>query len=219
MIIDVVIFLPAITALVLLCVRREAVNALKGIALAGAAITFILSLGFIAGGFGSSFEQVVPWISGAWTAAYHLYVGGIGVYFVLLTTLVGVAVIWGAFSYDNPGRLRGYLALLLGPTVVIEEGSLSQSLGSWGGLLRRHLVRVVFYETLAAAVAFVLSVPFVVPVVLAAGPALGDNVVAQATGYAVAVLLGLAVAPALAYLTVANVFIYLNLRYEQPAPH
>jgi hypothetical protein len=110
------------------------------------------------------------------------------------------------------------LALLLGPTVVIEEGSLSHSLTLWGGLLRRHLVRIILYETLAATVAFVVSVPFIFPVVVAAGPALGDGVVAQATAYVAAVLLGLAVSPALAYLTVANVFIYLNLRYEQAIP-
>jgi hypothetical protein len=110
------------------------------------------------------------------------------------------------------------LTLLLGPTVVIEEGSLSQSLALWGGLLRRHLVRIVLYETMAAAVAFVVSVPFVFPVVLAVGPALGGGVVAQVIGYAAAVLLGLAISPALAYLTVANVFIYLNLRYELPGP-
>jgi hypothetical protein len=107
------------------------------------------------------------------------------------------------------------LVLLLGPTVVIEERSLTQSLALWGGLLRRHSVRVILYETMAAAVAFVVSVPFLFPVMLAAGPALGGGVAAQATAYTAAVLLGLAVAPALAYLTVANVFIYLNLRYEQ----
>ncbi len=110
------------------------------------------------------------------------------------------------------------LSLLLGPTVVVEEGTLSQALASWGGLLRRHLVRIVLYETMAAAVAFVLTVPFAFPVLLAAGPALGGGVVAQATEYVAAILLGLAISPALAYLTVANVFIYLNLRYEQPAP-
>jgi hypothetical protein len=131
-----------------------------------------------------------------------------------LTALVAVLRVLAAVAV---WPLLG-LALLLGPTVVIEEGSLSHSLTLWGGLLRRHLVRIILYETLAAAVAFVVSVPFIFPVVVAAWPIPGNEVVAQATAYVAAVLLGLAVAPALAYLTVANVFIYLNLRYEQALP-
>jgi hypothetical protein len=107
------------------------------------------------------------------------------------------------------------LSLLLGPTVVIEEAPLGQSLRLWGGLIRQHLVRILLYETLAAAVAFFLSSPFLVAIGLAVWIAPGTGAVAQAVEYAAAFLLGLAVVPALAYLTVANVFIYLNLRYEQ----
>ncbi len=113
MIINIVIFLPAVTAIALLFIRREAPAALKGVALLGAVATFAISLGFIAGGFGSEFDQSIPWISGSWTAAYHVHVGGLSAYFVLLTTLVSAAAIWGAFSYADSGKLRGYLALLL----------------------------------------------------------------------------------------------------------
>jgi hypothetical protein len=107
------------------------------------------------------------------------------------------------------------LSLLMGPTVVIEETPLGQALRLWGGLIRQHLVRILLYETLAAAVAFFLSSPFLIAIGLAAWIAPGTGAVAQAISYAAAFLLGLAVVPALAYLTVANVFIYLNLRYEQ----
>jgi NADH-quinone oxidoreductase subunit M len=113
MMIDLVIFLPAITAVVLLCIPRRAHGALKGVALTGAVATFVLSLSFIVNGFGAEYDQWIPWISGAWTAAYHVYVGGLSVYFVLLTTLVSVAAIWGAFSYPDADKLRGFLALLL----------------------------------------------------------------------------------------------------------
>ena len=111
--IDLVVFLPAIAAIALLFIRRDALAALKAVALLGALATFVLSLGFVAGGFGSSFDESVPWISGSWTAAYHLHVGGLSVWFVLLTTLVSAAAIWGAFSYADAGKLRGFLALLL----------------------------------------------------------------------------------------------------------
>ncbi|HLJ83050.1 MAG TPA: NADH-quinone oxidoreductase subunit M [Candidatus Eremiobacteraceae bacterium] len=113
MMIDLVVFLPAIAALALFCIPRYAHGALKGVALTGALATFALSLSFVANGFGNDFDQWVPWISGTWTAAYHVHIGGLSVYFVLLTTLVSVAATWGAFSYADAGKLRGFLALLL----------------------------------------------------------------------------------------------------------
>ena len=113
MMIDYVIFLPLITALALLIVPRAAAGALKGVALLGAAATFVLSLGLLTIGKGETLEQSVPWISGAWTAAYHVRVDTLSLYFVLLTTLLSAVAIWAAFSYADERRLRGFLCLLL----------------------------------------------------------------------------------------------------------
>jgi NADH-quinone oxidoreductase subunit M len=113
MMIDYVVFLPLVTALALLIIPRGATGALKGVALLGAVATFVLSLGLLALGRGQVLDQSLPWISGAWTAAYHVRVDGMSEFFVLLTTLVSVAAIWAAFSYAGLERLRGFLCLLL----------------------------------------------------------------------------------------------------------
>jgi len=113
MMIDYVVFLPLVTAIALLIVPRGATSALKGVALLGAIATFVLSLGLLAIGRGQVLEQSLPWISGAWTAAYHVRVDGLSLFFILLTTLVSAAAIWAAFSYADAQRLRGFLSLLL----------------------------------------------------------------------------------------------------------
>lgn len=113
MMIDYVVFLPLVTAIALLIVPRGASSALKGVALLGAIATFVLSLGLLAVGRGQVLEQSLPWISGAWTAAYHVRVDGLSLFFVLLTTLVSAVAIWASFSYADARRLRGFLSLLL----------------------------------------------------------------------------------------------------------
>ena len=113
MMIDYVVFLPLVTAIALLIIPRAAAGALKSVALLGAAATFVLSLGFLALGRGEVLDQSLPWISGAWTAAYHVRVDGMSEFFVLLTTLVSAAAIWAAFSYADQRRLRGFLCMLL----------------------------------------------------------------------------------------------------------
>lgn len=113
MMIDYIVFLPLVTAVALLVIPRGAAGALKGVAFLGALTTFVLSLGLLTLGRGQMFEQSLPWISGAWTAAYHVRVDGLSLFFVLLTTLVSAAAIWAAFSYADAQRLRGFLCLLL----------------------------------------------------------------------------------------------------------
>jgi NADH-quinone oxidoreductase subunit M len=113
MMIDYVVFLPLVTAIALLIIPRGASGALKGVALLGAVATFVLSLGLLALGRGEILEQTLPWIAGAFTAAYHVRVDGMSEFFVLLTTLVSVAALWAAFSYADQRRLRGFLCLLL----------------------------------------------------------------------------------------------------------
>jgi hypothetical protein len=104
--------------------------------------------------------------------------------------------------------------LLLAPVILVEECSVAAGLRMWWGLLRRHLSRIFLYEALACAAAGVAALPFVLPVALtlASAPVTGPvGSVAQAI---LILLTGLALTPLIAYLFVANVFIFLNLRYE-----
>jgi hypothetical protein len=111
-------------------------------------------------------------------------------------------------------------SLLLGPIVVIEECSVATALGHWGRLLRQHLGRAFLYEGLAAALGAIFTLPFALPLVLAftgrMGLALPPGVV---MGDSLDILSGLVATPLIAYLVVANVFIYLNLRYEVGPGH
>ena len=113
MLIDYIIILPLVTAIALLIIPRGAAGALKGVALLGAVATFVLSLGLLALGRGEVLDQSIPWISGAWIAAYHVRVDGMSEFFILLPTLVSAAAIWAAFSYADQRRLRGFLCMLL----------------------------------------------------------------------------------------------------------
>ena len=113
MLINTVIFLPLVTALILLFVPRTASAWLKGVALTGAVATFALSLAFASLGVSTSADFTAPWIAGPWSAAYHVRVDALRVFFVLLTTLVSAACVWAAFSYAQLTRLRGFLFLLL----------------------------------------------------------------------------------------------------------
>lgn len=106
--------------------------------------------------------------------------------------------------------------LLLGPVVVVEEAPFWRSLLRWLDMVRSHLPRLFLYESLAIFVALIATLPLALPVILAATtiPTQGlPGLVARDT---IVLLLGLAATPGLAYLTVANIFIYLHLRYELP---
>ena len=117
--------------------------------------------------------------------------------------VLGCAVLWVIVG----------MCWLLAPVLVVEECSVGRGLREWCGLLRQHFWRVVLYEGLALAAGLVATLPLALPVALslASGPVLPGNVAVRAT---VAGLNGLAVGPFLAFLAVANVFVYLNLRYE-----
>jgi hypothetical protein len=106
------------------------------------------------------------------------------------------------------------LSLLLAPVVVIEEASLPRALRQWGALLRQHLSRVFVYEALAVALGLITTLPLLVPVTLAAWSCSSAELANPVVKGALGVLFGVALAPLLAYVTVANIFIYLNLRYE-----
>jgi len=117
--------------------------------------------------------------------------------------LIVEAICWPIF---------GLAGLLMGPTLIVEEYSIARGMSEWLGMLRKHLGRIYLYQAVAFAFAAVMTLPLLGPVLLAFGVApatlsLGESV----TFY---LLLGVSLTPMLAYLLVAHVFIYLNLRYE-----
>jgi NADH-quinone oxidoreductase subunit M len=83
----------------------------------GTVMTFGMSLGFAIGFFAlgetSTTASSHAWISGPWTAAYHVRVDATSIFFVLLTTFVAVPAVWAAWSFADQTRLRGFLFLLL----------------------------------------------------------------------------------------------------------
>jgi hypothetical protein len=105
--------------------------------------------------------------------------------------------------------------LLLGPIYVVEDHSIWGGLKEWFGMLRQHLGRIYIYQAIAFAFAIILTLPLIVPVLLAFGFA-GGNPRDLSVGESIPfyLLVGVALTPMLAYLLVAHVFIYLNLRYE-----
>lgn len=113
MLINTVVFLPLAAGLGLLLIPKSAGPMLKAVAFGASLATFLLSLEFLIVGRNTVADFSAPWISGTWTAAYHIRVDALSLFFVLLTTFVGAASVWAAFSYADPTRLRGYLFLIL----------------------------------------------------------------------------------------------------------
>jgi hypothetical protein len=111
--------------------------------------------------------------------------------------------------------ILGFAVLLMGPIFIVEDYSIWRGLREWIGMLQQHLGRIYVYQALAFAFAVVMTVPLMVPVLLALGFA-GGNLRTLSLGELVTfyLLIGIALTPTLTFLLVAHVFIYLNLRYE-----
>jgi hypothetical protein len=105
------------------------------------------------------------------------------------------------------------LLMLLGTLVVVERCPIWSALAQWFGLLRRHLGRLLLAEALALSVGLVLVVPFALPVVAVCSYQ-PDEALRTTVQLTRVVLGGLVGALLVAYLTVANVFVYLAVRYE-----
>jgi hypothetical protein len=104
------------------------------------------------------------------------------------------------------------VSALLGPLLVVEGCSAPQGLWQWVRLLLDHLGRVFLFEALALCVGLAMTLPCAALLVplrwLSVDPRLELAAVSARN-----LLLGLAGALLLAYVIVANVFIYLHLRY------
>jgi len=111
------------------------------------------------------------------------------------------------------------LSSLVPAILIVEECSVGDALREWRALLNDNRVRVLVYEGLALALSIVAALPLALPVELAMhyGTSAPFGVINWFTLAIPFVLQALAIAPALGFLAIANLFIYLNLRYEQTA--
>src|SRR6476619_5290723 len=100
--------------------------------------------------------------------------------------------------------------LLFGSIAIVEEASFLGVLREWWTMLRRHLARLLLYETLVILLGFLLAAPFLWPVLFSSltYPA-GGTFLSVVENSTLTIVGGLALTPLLAYLLVANVFIYL----------
>jgi hypothetical protein len=105
------------------------------------------------------------------------------------------------------------LSFLLAPILIVEDCSIFQAVRKWINLIRQHFRSVLAYEAVAVLVAAAIALPFALPLILGAGLPLDDRLLLAAS-VTRAALWGCLLALPASYLIVANVFIYLNVRYE-----
>jgi hypothetical protein len=106
------------------------------------------------------------------------------------------------------------LTLLLGPAIIVEDSTTWSALRQWCTLLRRKLNRVLLYEALAVALGLITALPILLPVLIAGRFEVSDPTLVFLHDSVFLLLVGLALTPLISYLVVANVFIYLTVRYE-----
>jgi hypothetical protein len=105
-------------------------------------------------------------------------------------------------------------AAMLAPLLVVERCSVAGAIVQWVGMLWRHLGRVFLFEALAIGIAIVLTLPFAALWAPLVGMyAYLPEELKLAWVCALNLLAGVAAGLFLAYVIVANLFIYLHLRY------
>jgi hypothetical protein len=142
---------------------------------------------------------LAPGADEPWTVGRRIAAGT-----VLTLGMVLEALLWTVF----------FLWWLMPSVLVVEECSLWRGLRQWCALLRRHLGRVLLYQMMAVGLGVLVAAPFLVLMVPLFLPTFHPPEELQETAGATRfLLLGLACGPMLTYWIVANMFIYLNLRY------
>jgi hypothetical protein len=131
---------------------------------------------------------------------------------VMATVAVVVAMLAEVLQWPVYG-----LSLLLAPILAVEGCSIGVALLQWLRLLGRQIGRAFVYEALAVGVGLIITLPLFVPLVTVA-TIYNFARIEHAIHATRTVLATMALGPLFAYLAVANVFIYLNLRYESSSP-
>ncbi len=167
-------------------------------------IGYVLTIG-VGVGLWVLFDRVPHWLAD-WTASQGAAFSEFVLTFGAIVSLILVLVIAHMIV----------LSSLVAPILVVEECSVGDALREWRALIKEHRVRVLVYEGMALALALIAALPVALPVyfALTLGPSINLIQPNWMMGAARAGMVGLAIGPAIAFLTIANLFIYLNLRYE-----
>lgn len=171
-----IIFLPAIGALILLAFDRNAEEPMRNFSLVITVITFVLTL-LLLGRFdindpGIQMKVNLPWIQ-TWNANYQLGVDGISLPLVLLTSLISMLGMLASWSVKK--EIKGYMILYL----LLETGMLGVFLaldfllfyifwevmllpmyfliGIWGGPRREYAAIKFFLYTLIGGVLMLIA--------------------------------------------------------------
>jgi hypothetical protein len=121
----------------------------------------------------------------------------------LIVAMIAEVMQWPVFG----------LSFLLAPILTVENCSIGTALLQWFRLVRRQFGRAFVYEALALGVGVIITLPLYFPI-QSLGAIYRDAHFLEAVAATQVVLKVMALGPLFAYLVVANVFIYLNLRYE-----
>ncbi|MFQ5449748.1 MAG: NuoM family protein [Nitrospinaceae bacterium] len=116
-----IIFIPFAVALALLFVGKESQSYIRTLAVGGAGLTFLISIGLLLAfdktDSGMQFVESVSWVP-LLNIKYEVGVDGISLLMVILTTLLsGIAIL---YSLNQKKNLRNFLALML----LMESGIL-----------------------------------------------------------------------------------------------
>ncbi len=172
------IWLPIAFGVLLLAVGRDdSAGMVRGIALFGAVLSFLVTLPLISG-FDTTtaalqFQENVLWIE-RFNVRYHLGVDGISVWFVLLTALITVIVVLAGWEVirDRVAQYMGAFLILSGLMVgvfaaadgllfyVFFEATLIPMyiiIGVWGGPRRVYAAFKFFLYTLAGSLLMLVA--------------------------------------------------------------
>ena len=171
-----VVFLPAIIAILIGFVDPKSVKTLRYVALGGAVLTFVASLlvlgKFNSGTYHFQLVEFIPWVEKV-GINYRMGIDGISIWLFVLTTFLSVIAIWFSFYVDK--RVKAYMiALLVLETAMLGvftsldmilfytffEASLVPMwllISIWGGQNRKYAGLKFFIYTFAGSIFMLLG--------------------------------------------------------------
>lgn len=123
---------------------------------------------------------------------------------VAVGSFLGELLLWPVLAFG----------LLLAPLVIVEDRSAPLALWQWLRLLVRHLGEVFLYQSVALSMAIMVTLPLGLTLALATWGMARGQAMDQELRALVHVFAGVALTPFLAYLIVANLFVYLHVRFD-----
>ncbi len=178
---SIAIWLPIVFGALLLAVGRdEHAGAVRGIALVGAIVSFVVTIPLVTtfdtGSAALQFVEKLPWIQ-RFNVHYHLGVDGLSVWFVLLTAFITVVVVISAWEVieDRVAQYMGAFLILSGLLVgvfcaadgllfyVFFEATLIPMyiiIGVWGGPRRVYAAFKFFLYTLLGSLLMLVALVF-----------------------------------------------------------